>query len=105
MATLADLGVGDAFVLLARVTALDQVTGMTLTFFGPDRSPQGQMTVSPAGVLAGQLANGFAQTPVQPARQFRAIGVGTVLVSRVTGETSVVRRGEVVPGGAFPGGA
>ena len=101
MTTLADLGAGDAFVLLARVAALDPVAGMTLTFFGPDRSPQGQMAISPAGVLTGQLANAAAQTPVQLARQFRAIGIGTVLVSRTTGETSVVRQVHLQPDGTF----
>jgi hypothetical protein len=99
--TLADLGVGDAFVLLARVTALDQVTGMTVTFFGPDRAPQGQLVISPTGVLSGQLATAPAATPVHPVTQFRAVSVGSVLVSRGTGETMVARKVRIMGDGSY----
>lgn len=101
MAVLSDLGVGDAFVMLSRVSALDQVTGMTLVLFGPDRQPQAQIIVSPAGVMSGQLANPANQTPVNVVTRFRTISVGNVMVSQRTGETMVVRQVSIQPDGTF----
>ena len=101
MTTLADLSVGDAFVLLSRVAALDQVAGMTLIFFGPDRQPQGQLVVSPAGVISGQLVNPANQTPVNPVTHFRVVSVGSVLVNQRTGETMVVRQVSIQPDGTY----
>ena len=101
MTTFADLVPGDAFILLARVSALDQINGMTLVFFGPDRQPQGQLAVSPAGVVSGQFANAANQTPVRVVNNFRTIGVGNVMQNRRTGETVVVRQVHIELDGSY----
>ncbi len=100
MTALADLKAGDAFILLARVTAID-VTGYTLTYYGPDSSPQGTMTIDPAGVFGGQLAAPPAQVPVTPVPAFNAVAVGDVLVRGDGSVTLVARRVRLTPAGAY----
>ena len=101
MATLADLQPGQAFILLARLTAQDQVTGDTLDFYGPDGQPRGTMTISPAGVFAGQLATTPDQIPIQLVPAFGAVSTGAVLQHTVTGETMVARRVRIEPDGSY----
>src|SRR5260221_623966 len=101
MTTLADLVTGDAFILLARVTAQDQVTGDTLTYYGPGGQPQGTMTISPAGVFAGQLAAPAAQVPVQRVPVFAAVSPGDVLQNTVSGETMAVRQVKIMADGTY----
>lgn len=98
---LSDLKVGDAIVLVARVTATDPVAGDTLTYFGPNSQAQGTMTISPAGVFSGQLAAAATATPVQPLPEFSAVSAGDVLANGVTGETMVARSVRVMPDGSY----
>lgn len=101
MTTLADLKIGDAFVLLARVTAQDPVTGDTLTYYGPDSQPQGTMVISPAGAFSGQLAAAANLIPVQPVPGFGAVSPGDVLQNTATGETMVARLITIGPQGQY----
>jgi hypothetical protein len=100
MTTLADLAVGDAFVLQARVTGLDQVTGMSLAYFGPDGAGQGTMVISPMGAFSGQLAGPPNAIPVQTVQIFSAVSSGDVLQHNA-GETMVARRVRIEADGSY----
>lgn len=101
MTTLADVQVGQAFILVGRLTAQDQVTGDTLTYFGPGSVPQGTMVISPAGQFSGQLAGPADTIPVQLVPQFGAVSAGDVLQNTATGETYVARQVRIQPDGTY----
>jgi hypothetical protein len=101
MATLADLQVGQAIILVGRLDAQDQVTGDTLTYFGPGSVPQGTMTISPAGQFGGQLAAPPDQIPVQLVPEFAAVTAGDILQNAGTGETYVARRVRIMTDGTY----
>jgi hypothetical protein len=100
-ATLATLQIGDAVLLLARVTAQDPTTGDTLTYYGPAGQPQGTMTISPAGQFTGQLATTPDQIPVQLVPVFAAVTTGDVLQNITSGETYVARQVRIMPDGTY----
>lgn len=99
MTTLADLGQGDQFLFACQVTALDQVTGLSLALYGPGRVQAAAATISPAGVMAGQLAAAPDQVPVTLVTGFVPVSVGDVLENEQTGETAVCRWSRIQPDG------
>lgn len=99
MTTLADLGAGDQFLFAVQVTAVDQVTGFSLALYGPGRVQAAAATISPAGVMAGQLADTPDQVPVTLVTGFVPVGVGDVLEREDTGETAVCRWSQIQPDG------
>jgi len=101
MATLADLQIGQAIILVGRLDAQDQVTGDTITYFGPDSQPQGTMTISPAGVFGGQLAAPPDQVPVQLVPEFAAVSAGDILQNTATGETMAARQVKIMTDGTY----
>jgi len=97
MTTLADLQPGQQFLFACSVTALDQVTGMSLALYGPDRTMAASSVISPAGVMSGQLAAPPDQVPVTVVTGFAPVSVGDVLENEATGETAVARWSEISP--------
>ena len=79
MATLADLVPGDQFLFACSVTAVDQVTGLSLGLYGPGRALAATAVISPAGVMSGQLAAAPDQVPVTIVTGFAPVSVGDVL--------------------------
>lgn len=101
MTTLADLVPGQAFILVARATALDPQAGMTLGFYGPSGAQQGEMLISPAGVFSGQLQVPASQVPVTLVPAFAAVTEGDILASDASGETYVARAVWIAADGSY----
>lgn len=100
MTTLADLRPGDEFLFACQVTALDQVTGLSLSLFGPASALAGSAVISPAGVMSGQLAAAPGQVPVTVVTGFAPVSVGDVMQNDRTGETLVARWSQIGPDGS-----
>jgi len=98
MATLADLVPGDQFLFACSVTAVDQVTGLSLGLYGPGRALAATAVISPAGVMSGQLAAAPDQVPVTIVTGFAPVSVGDVL-ENTAGETLVARWSQISPDG------
>src|SRR6266699_1679066 len=99
MTTLADLQVGQQFLFVSQVTALDQAAGMGLALYGPGRIQSGSAVISPAGVMSGQLAAAADQVPVTVVTGFAPVSVGDVMENSRTGETLVCRWSQIEPDG------
>jgi len=95
MTTLADLQVGQQALFAFQVTALDQVTGMSLALYGPGRDPAATAVISPAGVMSGQLAAPPDQVPVTVVTGFAPVSTGDVMENEATGETYVCRWSQI----------
>jgi hypothetical protein len=92
---LADLTVGTQFLFACQVTATDPTAGLTLALYGPGRTEAATATISPAGVMAGQLAAAPDQVPVTVVTGFAPVSVGDVLESAASGETAVCRWSQI----------
>ena len=99
MTTLADLQPGQQFLFACQVTAVDQVTGLTLGLFGPGRVQAAAAVISPAGVMSGQLAAPPGQVPVTIVTGVAPVSVGDVMQSDSSGETMVCRWSQISPDG------
>lgn len=91
MTTLADLAAGQQFLFAVQITAVDQGTGISLALYGPGRVQAATATISPAGVMTGQLAAAPDQVPVTVVTGFAPVSVGDVLENGESGETAVCR--------------
>jgi hypothetical protein len=96
MTTLADLPVGAAFLLAARITSKDQ-SGLGLALYVADRIQQGTLQVAPDLTVTGALANPASQ--VQVTSIGRPFQVGDIVIIDNTQETMVVRAAWVSPDG------
>ena len=99
MTTLADLQPGQQFLFACQVTAVDQVTGLSLGLYGPGRVQAASAVISPAGVMSGQLAAPPGQVPVTIVTGFAPVSVGDIMQSDSTGETMVCRYSQINPDG------
>ena len=99
MTTLADLQPGEQFLFACQVTAVDQVTGMSLSLFGPGRVEAATAVIAPNGAMTGQLAAPPDQVPVTIITGFAPVGMGDVMQSDSTGETMVARWSSIGPDG------
>jgi len=95
MTTLADLAVGDEFLFIGQVTALDPVTGLSLSLFGPASAQAGTAVIAPTGAMSGQLAAAPDQVPVTVVTGFAPVSVGDVMQNDRTGETLVARWSQI----------
>ncbi|HSZ38459.1 MAG TPA: hypothetical protein VK817_00730 [Trebonia sp.] len=100
MTTLADLAVGNEFLFIGQVTALDPVAGLSLSLFGPASAQAGSAVISPAGAMSGQLAAAPNQVPVTIVTGFAPVSVGDVLQNNRSGETLVCRWSQIGPDGS-----
>jgi hypothetical protein len=98
MATLAGVRRGDVFLIGARCSAADQVAGLTLGLYGPQRDKMADAQITPAGVITGQLADAPALIPVQLVTGYAPVSVGDVMQSG-TGETAVCQWTRTSPDG------
>jgi len=96
--TLADLVPGQQFLFVAEVTALDQVTGMSVTLWGPSSTEAATAQITPGGVMTGQLLAPATQTPVTIVTGFAPVGAGDVM-QNADGETYVCRWSQISPDG------
>jgi hypothetical protein len=96
---LADLQPGAQFLFACQVTALDAVTGLSLALYGPGRVQAATAAISPAGVMAGQLAAAPDQVPVTVITGFAPVSAGDILENQATGETMVARYSQITPDG------
>ena len=98
--TLAALAPGDEFLFACQVTSNDPAAGMTLALYGPARQQAGTASISPAGVMSGQLAAALSLVPVTTVTGFAPVGAGDVLQNDQTGETMVCRWAQIAADGA-----
>jgi hypothetical protein len=101
MTTYDGLVVGNAYAAVSRVTGADQVTGWTLRTYGPSGTPLSVTTVTPAGVIAGNLTDTPANLPVQLVPAFATVTPGDVLQNITSGETYVARQVRIMPDGTY----
>jgi hypothetical protein len=99
MTTLADLQPGQQFLFACSVTAVDQVTGISLALYGPGRVQAATAAISPAGVMSGQLAAAPDQVPVTLVTGFAPVSPGDVMENMTSGETYVCRWSQISPDG------
>jgi hypothetical protein len=95
MTTLADLAAGQQFLFACQVTAVDQVTGISLALYGPGRIQAASAVISPAGAMTGQLAAAPNLVPVTIVTGFAPVSVGDVLENAATGENAVCRWSQI----------
>ena len=100
MTTLADLKAGDEFLFVGQVTAADQVTGLSLTLYGPSGVQAAAAVIAPTGVMTGQLAAAPNLVPVTIVTGFAPVAVGDVMQNDRTGETMVARWSQIGPDGS-----
>ena len=92
MTVLSDLRHGDLFLYVARVTAVDAVTGMDLDLYGPSRTITASAHINIDGSMTGQLAAAPNETPVTTVTaKFAPVSVGDIMQNTRTGETMVCR--------------
>jgi hypothetical protein len=101
MATLADLTTGEQFLFACQVTAVDPSAGISLALYGPGRVEAATATITPAGVMTGQLAATPDQVPVTIITGFAPVSVGDVLENADTGETAVCRWSQISDDGTI----
>jgi len=97
MTSLADLRPGDQFLFACQVTTLDG-NGLGVALYGPARTEAATATISPAGVMSGQLAAPPDQVPVTLVTGFAPVSVGDVM-ENAAGETLVARWSQISPDG------
>jgi hypothetical protein len=91
MTVLSDVRRGDQFLLAYRCTDRDATTGLTFNVYSAARTRFGQMIMSPAGVITGQLDTTPDQLPVSLVTGFSQVALGDVMSRHETGETMVCR--------------
>jgi len=89
MTTLADLTVNDQVLFAFVVTAVDGITGMSVSLYGPGRDPAATAVIAPSGAMTGQLAAPANQVPVTLVTGFAPVSTGDVMQNTATGETLV----------------
>jgi hypothetical protein len=95
MTTLADVRKGDVFLAGIRCTTADQVAGLTVALYGPDRAKMADGQITPDGTITGTLAAAANLIPVQLVTGFAPVSVGDVLENQQSGETAVCRWSQI----------